>query len=64
VEKSILQTDDQLLPNIQCECEHFHTMAIYITALTDKGSLFHAGKAVVEGVRPADLSYEFIGEIK
>jgi len=64
VKKSIQQEDDQLLLNIQRECEHFQTMAIYITALTENGSLFHAGKAVAEGVRPADLSYEFIGEIK
>jgi hypothetical protein len=39
-------------------------MAIYITVLTDPGSMFHAGKAVVEGVKPADFSYEFFGEIK
>lgn len=64
VQKSIQPGDKDLLINIRRECEHFHTMAIYITVLTDTGSLFHAGKAVVEGVKPADFSYEFFGEIK
>jgi hypothetical protein len=50
--------------NIRRECEQFHTTAIHITALTDSGSLFHAGKAVIEGVKPADFSHEFFGEIK
>lgn len=64
VEVSIQPEDASLLLNIRRECEHFHTMAIYITVLTDPGSMFHAGKAVIEGVKPADFSYEFFGEIK
>ena len=64
VEASIQNEDASLLLNIRRECEHFHTMAIYITVLTDPGSMFHAGKAVIEGVKPADFSYEFFGEIK
>jgi hypothetical protein len=64
VEASIQPEDKRLLLNIRRECEHFHTMAIYITVLTDPGSMFHAGKAVIEGVKPADFSYEFFGEIK
>lgn len=64
VEASIQPADASLLMNIRRECEHVHTMAIYITVVTDTGSMFHAGKAVIEGVRPADFSYEFFGEIK
>jgi hypothetical protein len=64
VESSIQPEYSNLLLNIRRECEHFHTMAIYIAVLTDPGSMFHAAKAVVEGVKPADFSYEFFGEIK
>jgi hypothetical protein len=64
VEASIQSEYAGLLLNIQRECEHFHTMAIYVTVLTDPGSMFHAAKAVIEGVKPADFSYEFFGEIK
>ena len=64
VEASIQSEYASLLLNIQRECEHFQTMAIYITVLTDSGSIFHAGKAVIEGVKPADFSYEFFGEVK
>ena len=64
VEMSIKPKQSALLKNIRQECEHFQTMAIYITVLTDSGSIFHAGKAVIEGVKPADFSYEFFGEIK
>lgn len=64
VEASIQPEDASLLLDIRRACEHFHTMAIYITVLTDTGSMFHAGKAVIEGVKPADFSYEFFGEIK
>jgi len=64
VEASIQSEYASLLLNIRRECEHFQTMAIYITVLTDPGSMFHAGKAVIEGVKPADFSYEFFGEIK
>jgi hypothetical protein len=64
VEASIQTEYASLVLNITRECEHFNTMAIYITALTYAGSMFHAGKAVIEGVRPSDISYEFFGEIK
>lgn len=64
VEISSQPADASLLRNIRRECEHFHTMAIYITVLTDPGSMFHAAKAVIAGVKPADFSYEFFGEIK
>lgn len=64
VEASIQPADASLLRNIRRECEHFHTMAIYITVLTDSVSFFHGGKAVIEGCKPADFSYEFFGEIK
>jgi hypothetical protein len=39
-------------------------MPVFITVLTTEGSMFHAGKAVIDGVKPADCSYEFFGEIK
>ncbi len=64
VSKSISSEDKSLLLSIRRECEHFHTMAIYITVLTSEGSLFHAAKAVIEGDKPADFSYEWFGEIK
>jgi hypothetical protein len=61
---SIKPEDKNLLANINCECEHFHTMPIFITVLSDQGCMFHASKAVIEGIKPADFSYEFFGEIK
>lgn len=64
VSKSISPENKSLLHDIRRECEHFHTMAIYITVLTSEGCLFHAAKAVIEGVKPADFSYEYFGEIK
>ena len=64
VSQSIKPDDVFLLHDIRQECEHFHTMAIYITVLTSKGSLFHAAKAVIEGEKPADFSYEYFGEVK
>jgi hypothetical protein len=64
VSLSISPKDKRLLYHVRQECEHFHTMAIYITVLTNKGSLFHAAKAVIEGNKPADFSYEYFGEIK
>lgn len=64
VEISIKAEYAGLLLNIRRGCEHFHTMAIYITVLTEQGSMFHAAKAVIEGVKPADFSYESFGEIK
>lgn len=63
VRHSISLEDKPLLHSISRECEHFHTMPIYITALTPQGSLFHAAKAVIEGDHPADFSYENFGEI-
>lgn len=53
-----------LIYGISAECEHVHTMPVYIRVLTNEGSLFHAAKAIVEGEKPADFSYEFFGEIK
>lgn len=64
VEISIQAKDIDLIRNVRRECEDFHTMPIYITALTNKGSLFHVGKALIEGVKPSNFSYEFFGEIK
>jgi hypothetical protein len=64
VSQSIRSEDKSLLLDIRRECEHFHTMAIYITILTSEGSMFHAAKAVIEGNKPADFSYELFGEIK
>ena len=53
----------ELLRSVLSECEHFHTMPICIVALTQRGPLFHAAKAVIEGVKPADFSFEYFGEI-
>ena len=64
VSQSINPKDEFLLRDIRRECEQFHTMAIYITVLTSKGSLFHAAKAVIEGDKPVDFSYEYFGEVK
>lgn len=64
VSKSISPEDKSLLHDIRRECEHFHTMATYITVLTSEGCLFHAAKVVIEGDKPADFSYEWFGEIK
>jgi hypothetical protein len=64
IRRSISAEDEQLLRCIEQECEHFHTMAIYITILTQGGSLFHAAKAVIEGSKTADFSYEHFGEVK
>ncbi len=63
VRQSISLEDKPLLGSISRECEHFHTMPIYITVLTPHGSLFHAAKSVIEGDHPADFSYEHFGEI-
>lgn len=54
----------ELLQSVSCECEHFHTMPIYVAVLAKEGYLFHAAKAVIEGIKPADFSYEYFGEIK
>jgi|AntAceMinimDraft_12_1070368.scaffolds.fasta_scaffold12041_2 hypothetical protein len=63
VARSISSSDIPLLLDIRRECEHFHTMGIYITVLTADGVLLHAAKAVIQGDRPADFSYENFGEI-
>jgi hypothetical protein len=53
-----------LLRSVLRECEHFHVMPICVVALTKRGPLFHAAKAVIEGIKAADFSYEYFGEIK
>lgn len=45
-------------------CEAFNTMLVYLVALTNEGSLLGIGPAQVDGIRPADFSVEFMGEIK
>ena len=64
VRGSIKSKDKTLISKNRYECDLFHTMPIFFTALTGPGSLFHASKALIEGERPADFSYEFFGEIK
>jgi hypothetical protein len=63
VQMSIGHDDQELLTNIRRECEHFHTMPIYLTILGAEGCMFHAAKAVIEGRKTADFSYEYFGEI-
>lgn len=64
VERSITPGHEGLVSHISRACQHFHTMAVYIAVLTADGSMFHAAKAVVEGDKPADFSYEWLGEVK
>ena len=64
IQADLMPEDVALIYDIRAECEHVHTMAVYIRVLTDEGSLFHAAKALIEGEKPADFSYEFFGEIK
>ncbi len=64
IQVALMPDDVALIYGIRAECEHVHTMAVYIRVLTDEGNLFHAAKAIVEGEKPADFSYEFFGEIK
>lgn len=64
VAKSMQAQDEALVREIRRECEHFHTMGIYLTVLDGESSLFHAAKAVIEGEYPADFSYEYFGEVK
>jgi hypothetical protein len=64
IENSIDSGDDDLLRCVRRECEHFHTMPICIVALTKRGPLFHATKAIIEGIKPVDFSYEYFGEVK
>jgi len=60
---SITRHEMNLLRSISQQCEHFHTMGVYIVALTSEGGLFFAAPVMLEGDRPADFSYEFFGEI-
>ncbi len=62
--QSISHGDRSYMWSVIRECEHFHTMAVFITVLTPNGSLFHAAKAVIEGNKPVDFSREYFGEIK
>ena len=64
ITQSISGRDVELLRSVSRECEHFHTMPIYVVALTGNGALFHASKAVIEGENPVDFSLEYFGEIK
>jgi hypothetical protein len=48
---------------VELQCETFHTMHIYLTVLDGDAALFAVAPAIVDGVRPADFSYEFFGEI-
>ena len=64
VEKSISAVDAKLLWDIRTKCEQFNTMAFYITVLTESGSFFHSAPAVIDGEKPADLSFEFFGEFR
>lgn len=64
VQCNLQPNDIELIYRIRAECEHVHTMPVYIRVLTNEGSLFHAAKAIIEGEKPADFSYEFFGEIK
>ena len=63
IEKSILIEDVAVVLSVSAGCEEMHTMAVYIAVLTKNAPLFSAGKAVIEGTKPADFSYEFLGEI-
>lgn len=63
VEGSFSSSDIPFLLDIRRECEHIHVMGIYITVLTANGVLSHAAKAVIEGNKPVDFSYEIFGEI-
>jgi len=45
-------------------CRAFMTMPVYLVALTNEKNLLGIGPAAVEGVKPADFSYELLGEIK
>jgi len=50
--------------NLNLCCELANAMPIYITVLDDSAgkSLFAYGPALVDGLRPADFSYEYFGE--
>ena len=50
--------------NLDLCCELANAMPIYITVLDDSAgkSLFTCGPALVDGLRPADFTYEYFGE--
>jgi hypothetical protein len=64
VSKSIDDDAQLLLLDVGRVCDHFSTMAVYLTVLTPESSWLHVFPAVIDGDRPADFSYEFFGEIK
>ena len=45
-------------------CQAFNTMPIYLVALTHKRSLLGIAPAQLDGIRPFDLSREYMGEVK
>jgi hypothetical protein len=65
VEFSIKDSDLHNLLELSAQCELFHTMPIYIVLLgkSDSQSMFQSCPAVIEGVRPTNMSFEFLGEI-
>jgi hypothetical protein len=52
VKKSIASVEKEDLHFCELECAHFHTMLVSV------------GPAVIEGNRPANFSFEYVGEIK
>ena len=52
------------LQNIDRGCAWAKTMPVYVTVLDDSAgkSLFAYGPALVDGLRPADFTYEYFGE--
>jgi hypothetical protein len=56
--------DSDIVREFQRYCKLFNTMPIYIVILDGESLLFGCGPAVVEGLRQADFTYEFSGEIK
>lgn len=64
VMRSMAPEDMNLVHGISRQCDLFHTMGVYIVALTPQGGLFAATPAVIEGCNPANFSFEFLGEVK
>lgn len=56
--------DEGYVQELEADCVYFHTMPVYLSVLRDKGSIFSACPAIVDGVRPFDFSYEHFGEVK
>jgi len=65
VEFSIKDSYLHNLLELSAQCELFHTMPIYIVLLgkSESQSIFQSCPAVIEGVRPSNMSFEFLGEI-